>query len=69
MCMTWSTLYNTLGVAHLWAAMRVEVLGTGGARATWTLIGEPLDMTQAAFEQFVQAFAESALGNVRRLLG
>ncbi len=68
MCMTWSTLYNTLGVAHLWAAMRVEALGTGGARATWTLIGEPLDMTQAAFEQFVQAFAESALGNVRRLL-
>lgn len=69
MCMTWTTLYNTLGVARLWAAMRVEALDAQRSRATWTLIGEPVDMPQAEFEQFVQAFADSALGHVRRMLG
>lgn len=69
MCMTWTTLYNTLGVARLWAAMRVEALGAKHARATWTLVGEPGDTPQAEFEQFAQAFADSALENVRRMLG
>jgi hypothetical protein len=69
MCMTWTTLYNTLGVARLWAAMRVEALDAQRSRATWTLIGEPVDMPQAEFEQFVQAFADSALGHVRRMFG
>ncbi|WLH84984.1 SRPBCC family protein [Pseudomonas sp. FP2338] len=69
MCMTWTTLYNTLGVARLWASMRVEALDAQRSRATWTLIGEPVDMPQAEFEQFVQAFADSALGHVRRMLG
>jgi hypothetical protein len=68
MYMTWTTLYNTLGVAQLWAAMRVEGLGEDRSRATWTLIGEPLEMPPAAFEQFVQDFAESALENVRQML-
>ena len=27
--MTWTTIYNTLGVANLWAAMNVESLGAG----------------------------------------
>ncbi|SDZ69519.1 SRPBCC family protein [Pseudomonas salomonii] len=67
MCMTWTTLYNTLGVARLWAAMRVEALDAQRSRATWTLIGEPVDMPQAEFEQFVQAFAASALEHVRRM--
>lgn len=69
MCMTWTTLYNTLGVARLWAAMRVEALDAQRSRATWTLIGEPVDMPQAEFEQFVQAFAYSALEHVRRMFG
>ena len=69
MCMTWTTLYNTLGVARLWAAMRVEALDAQRSRATWTLIGEPVDMPQAEFEQFVQAFADSALEHVRRMFG
>ncbi|MGX5797384.1 SRPBCC family protein [Pseudomonas sp. E2-15] len=69
MCMTWTTIYNTLGVARLWAAMRVEGLGEGCSRATWTLMGEPLETEQAEFEQFVQAFADSALQNVRQMLG
>lgn len=69
MCMTWTTIYNTLGVAHLWAAMSVEALGAGSARATWTLIGEPIEMPQAEFEGFIQGFADSALENVRRMLG
>lgn len=69
MCMTWTTIYNTLGVARLWAAMSVERLGEGCSRATWTLMGEPLETAQAEFEQFVQAFADSALENVRQMLG
>ncbi|CRM97054.1 Polyketide cyclase / dehydrase and lipid transport [Pseudomonas sp. 22 E 5] len=69
MCMTWTTIYNTLGLARLWAAMHVEALGSSRSRATWTLIGEPIEMAQAGFEQFVREFAESALGNVRQMLG
>ena len=69
MYMTWTTVYNTLGIARLWAAMSVQVLGAGYSRATWTLIGEPVDTPQAEFELFVQAFADSALENVRKMLG
>ena len=69
MYMTWTTLYNTLGVARLWAAMRVEALEPGRSRATWTIIGEPLETTQAEFDAFAQAFADSALENVRHMLG
>lgn len=68
MYMTWTTIYNTLGIARLWAAMRVEAIDAGCSRATWTLIGEPVDTTQIEFEQFAQAFADSALENVRRML-
>lgn len=67
MCMTWTTLYNTLGIARLWAAMRVEALGEKCARATWTIVAEPVEATQAGFEQFMQAFADSALDNVKRM--
>ena len=70
MHMTWTTIYNTLGVARLWAAMSVESLGENLARATWTIIAEPLDAgDKEGFEQFIQGFADSALDNVRRLLG
>lgn len=69
MYMTWTTIYNTLGVARLWAAMQVEALGAQSAKATWTLVAEPVDATQVGFEQFLQAFADSALENVRAILG
>ena len=68
MHMTWTTIYNTLGVARLWAAMRVEALGTECSKVTWTIVAEPVDLTQVGFEAFVQGFANSALENVRRLL-
>ena len=68
--MTWTTIYNTLGVARLWAAMAVESLEGQQARATWTIIAEPVDARdKKGFEQFIQDFADSALDNVRRLLG
>ena len=68
MHMTWTTIYNTLGVARLWAAMRVEALGTECSKVTWTIVAEPVDLTQVGFEAFVQGFTNSALENVRRLL-
>jgi len=69
MHMTWTTIYNTLGVARLWAAINVDALGDKCSRVTWTIIAEPVDTAQVGFEQFVQGFANSALDNVRRLLG
>jgi hypothetical protein len=68
MRMTWTTIYNTLGVARLWAAMSVEPLGQGCSRATWTIIAEPVEQEVEAFEAFLQAFADGALENVRQLL-
>ena len=49
--------------------MSVEALGAQCSKATWTLVGEPQETTQAEFEQFAQTFADSALENVRRMLG
>ncbi|RDS89027.1 SRPBCC family protein [Pseudomonas fluorescens] len=69
MHMTWTTIYNTLGVARLWAAIKVEALGAHCSKVTWTIIADPLETAQEGFEQFVQGFADSALDNVRRLLG
>ncbi len=70
MHMTWTTIYNTLGVARLWAHMNVESLGESQARATWTIIAEPVEGSDIdEFEQFIQGFADSALANVRQLLG
>jgi hypothetical protein len=68
MHMTWTTIYNTLGIARLWAAMRAEPAGDTCARATWTIIAEPIEEEQEGFEQFLQAFADNALENVRQLL-
>ena len=68
--MTWTTIYNTLGVANLWAAMNVESLGEGKSRATWTIIAEPADAEAEAlpgFKDFVQGFADDAMGNVLEL--
>lgn len=68
--MTWTTIYNTLGVANLWAAMRVEPLGAGKSRATWTIIAEPAQGGAEAlvgFKAFVQGFADDAMNNVLKL--
>ncbi|KJZ51116.1 MULTISPECIES: SRPBCC family protein [Pseudomonas] len=68
--MTWTTIYNTLGVANLWAAMSVEPLDAGKSRATWTIIAEPAQGGAEAlpgFKDFVQGFADDAMNNVLRL--
>lgn len=70
MTMTWTTIYNTLGVANLWAAMTVEAQGEGKSRATWTIIAEPAQGGTEAlpgFKAFVQGFADDAMGNVQKL--
>jgi hypothetical protein len=69
--MTWTTIYNTLGVANLWAAMQVEPAGFGqgpsrhGAsspnRHRVALAAMP------AFKAFVQGFADDAMNNVLKL--
>ncbi|MEB0048681.1 MULTISPECIES: SRPBCC family protein [unclassified Pseudomonas] len=69
-CMTWTTIYNTLGVANLWAAMNVESLGMGKSRATWTIIAEPTQGGAEAlpgFKDFVQGFADDAMNNALKL--
>jgi len=69
--MTWTTIYNTLGVGQLWAAMTVEALDAQRCRATWTIIAEPATGGEEAlpgFRSFVQGFADDAMNNVRTLL-
>jgi hypothetical protein len=68
MHMTWTTIYNTLGVARLWAAIQVEALEAERSKVMWTIIAEPTETANTGFEQFVQDFANSALDNVRRIL-
>jgi hypothetical protein len=68
--MTWTTIYNTLGVANLWAAMSVESLGANKSRAIWTIIAEPAQGGAEAlpgFKDFVQGFADDAMRNVLKL--
>ena len=68
--MTWTTIYNTLGVANLWASMSVEPLGVGKSRATWAIIAEPEQGGAEAlpgFKAFVQGFADDAMNNVLKL--
>ena len=68
MLMTWTTIYNTLGVARLWAAIQVKSIGAQCSEVTWTIIAEPTDEANTGFRQFVQGFADSALDNVRAML-
>ncbi|CAI8906551.1 MULTISPECIES: SRPBCC family protein [Pseudomonas] len=68
--MTWTTIYNTLGVGNLWAAMQVEAVGAGKSVATWTIIAEPAQGASAAlpgFKDFVQGFADDSMRNVLQL--
>ncbi len=66
MHMTWTLIYNTLGIDNLWAAMRVEPLADNRCRATWTIIADHTDAhTPAGFRDFLQGFADEAMGNVQ----
>ncbi|WP_433768169.1 SRPBCC family protein [Pseudomonas putida] len=68
MNMTWTTIYNTLGVLNLWAAMQVEAVGQDRSIATWSIIAEPVQGdAEAGFKTFVQGFADDAMENVSRL--
>ncbi|KQZ94418.1 MULTISPECIES: SRPBCC family protein [unclassified Pseudomonas] len=70
MSMTWTTIYNTLGVANLWAAMQVTPIDSGKSVATWTIIAEPAQGGAGAmpgFQAFVQGFADDAMNNVLKL--
>ena len=67
MQMTWTLIYNTLGIDNLWAAMRVEPLGDNRCRATWTIIADHTEAhTREGFRDFLQGFADEAMGNVRK---
>ncbi|WP_095101930.1 SRPBCC family protein [Pseudomonas sp. Irchel 3A5] len=70
MSMTWSLIYTSLNIGNLWAAMNVEEKGPAQCVATWTIIGEPASggpETLTDFEAFLQAFADDAMKNVRKL--
>ncbi|CAG8871490.1 hypothetical protein PS627_04458 [Pseudomonas fluorescens] len=71
MSMTWSLIHTSLNIGNLWAAMQVEALDGGHARATWTIQAEPREGGAQAlpeFQAFLQGFADEAMGNVRNLL-
>ena len=68
--MTWTTIYNTLGVGNLWAAMQVKPVAAGKSVATWTIIAEPAQDGPEAlpgFKDFVQGFADDSMSNVVKL--
>jgi hypothetical protein len=70
--MTWTTLYNNLGVGSLWASMTVVPACDASSVATWTIIAEPAvgnPMSAAEFQAFLQGFADDAMGNVQELFG
>lgn len=70
MSMTWSLIYTSLNIGNLWAAMNVEETGPAQCVATWTIIGEPAiggPETLPDFQEFLQAFADDAMNNVRKL--
>jgi hypothetical protein len=68
--MTWTTIYNTLGVGNLWAAMQVKPVNASKSVATWTIIAEPAQNGPEAlsgFKDFVQGFADDSMSNVLKL--
>jgi hypothetical protein len=68
--MTWTTLYNNLGVGNLWASMTVVPAGDESSIATWTIIAEPAagnPMSAQEFQAFLQGFADDAMSNVQQL--
>lgn len=67
--MSWSLIYDTLGIGNLWAAMSVEPQPGNRARAIWTIMAEPAEggLDLPAFQAFLQGFADDAMNNVRQL--
>ena len=67
--MTWTLIYNTLGIGNLWAAMEAHALGERRCRVTWTIIAQPAEggPDMPAFQGFLQGFADEAMGNVRQM--
>ncbi|SEN64866.1 Polyketide cyclase / dehydrase and lipid transport [Pseudomonas sp. ok272] len=67
--MTWTLIYNTLGIGNLWAAMHVDVLAEDLCRVTWTIIAQPTagGADMPTFQGFLQGFADEAMGNVRQM--
>jgi hypothetical protein len=71
MFMTWTTIYNNLGVSRLWASMTVVPDGSASCVATWTIVAEPTDdnsMSPEGFREFLQGFADGAMKNVPLLV-
>lgn len=67
MAMTWTTIYNNLGVSKLWASMTVVPKDSDSCVATWTIVAEPTDdnsMSVEGFREFLQGFADGAMKNV-----
>ncbi|UZJ60630.1 SRPBCC family protein [Pseudomonas sp. KU26590] len=67
MAMTWTTIYNNLGVSKLWASMTVVPKGSSSCVATWAIIAEPVDngsTSAEGFREFLQGFADGAMKNV-----
>lgn len=68
--MTWTTIYNNLGIRNLWASMTVALTGEHSCDATWTIIAEPAQGNPASpeeFRNFLQSFADDAMSNVKKL--
>jgi hypothetical protein len=68
--MTWTTIYNNLGIRNLWASMTVFPTGERSCNATWTIIAEPAEGNPASpegFHNFLQGFADDAMSNVQTL--
>lgn len=70
MCMTWTTIHNSLGIRNLWASMTVTPTDENRSIATWTIIaeqaaGNPLSADE--FRTFLQGFADGAMNNVQQL--
>lgn len=69
MAMTWTTIYNNLGVSKLWASMTVVPKDGVSCVATWAIIAEPVDNGSTSvegFREFLQGFADGAMKNVPR---
>jgi hypothetical protein len=68
--MTWTTIYNNLGIRNLWASMTVVPDSERLCNATWTIIAEPAEGNPASpveFHNFLQGFADDAMNNVQKL--
>ncbi|KPC30624.1 Uncharacterized protein ABJ99_1313 [Pseudomonas syringae pv. cilantro] len=67
--MTWSLIHTSLPVSNLWAAMTVEPISEQACIATWTIVADSVagGPEGAAFEAFLQGFADGAMSNVRSL--